>query len=208
MRDVLTAELLSVASAGAGDGRAVSNGRPISFNAAMARALLAGQKTQTRRPIKPLPTGQTMRDGIAWPAGRDGEPVECRLAAPRELLWVREPSAAGPRGVEYEADVGPKRAAGRSWRGGRYMARSASRLTLRVTSVRPERLADLSGSDAAAEGMPPGLFSDDPDTAIVWFQRLWDGIYGRDPDLSWRANPWVWAIEFRLIAKNIDAIDT
>ncbi len=183
-----------------------ASGRPIAFNAAMVRALLAGQKTQTRRPIRPLPTGEVNSSGTLWPVGRDGERLSCRLAGPGEHLWVREPWAAGPRGTEYEADVGPARAKSRTWKAGRFMARSASRLTLRVTRVSPERLTALSPAAAAAEGMPPGLFDEQADAPIVWFSRLWDQIYGRDPDLAWAANPWVWAIHFELIPKHIDAL--
>jgi hypothetical protein len=177
-------------------------GRPISFNAAMARALLAGHKTQTRRPIRPLPTGRTRRDGLDWPTGPDDAPLDCRLCRVGDRLWVREPWRMGRRGIEYEADIGPAAARQLRWRAGRFMSRDASRLDLRVQWVRPERLRDLCPDAAAAEGMPPGLFNlpdqnPDGDAALAWFARLWDSFYGRS-ELSWDANPWVWAIGFRV----------
>ena len=175
--------------------------KSIAFNAAMARALIAGHKTQTRRPIKPLPATAIEHRGRPWPADAGGRPLACRLASAGDRLAVREPWRAGPRGTEFEADVGPA-AAGRGggWRPGRFMNAADARLFLIVTDVSPGRLADLSPPDAAAEGMPPGLFggADAPeDAAVLWFRRLWDSIYGGG-ELAWERDPWVWSIHFRV----------
>jgi len=94
------------------------NVKPISFSANMARALLDGQKTQTRRVLKPQPPkGEygddyiTRLNGPEWyePAvvGKDGEIVPGKPIwgvyddfgdfgarvpyMPGDLLWVREP---------------------------------------------------------------------------------------------------------------------
>ena len=187
---------------------AVSTARPISFNAAMARALIAGNKTQTRRPIRPLPAGQTTVQGKPWPADARGEPLACGLAAPGERLWVREPWAyatdAGPAPragtkarYEYEADLGPAAAQQRKWRPGRFLARDASRLTLIVSGITAERVRAITPHDAAAEGMPPGLFNDAADAAVMWFGRLWDSIYA-GTEFAWEGDPWVWVVRFRL----------
>ena len=180
-------------------------GRPITFNAAMVRALLAGNKTQTRRPIRPVPAGETVHRGQPWPTDAAGKPVACTLASYGDLLWVREPWNHGtaddnPRRAKYvyEADIGPAAAKHRKWRPGRFMPRQASRLTLRVTGVLPQRLQMLFPADASAEGMPPGLFDDEPEAAITWFQRLWDSIYA-DTEFAWHRNPWVWVVRFRAV---------
>lgn len=177
--------------------------KPVAFNAAMARALLAGHKTQTRRPIRPMPATETTVGGRLWPADAAGKALQCRLAAKGDVLWVREPwnYASGGRGYVYEADVGPAAAKQRKWRPGRFMAREASRMHLHVTSIWPERLRDTTPGDAAAEGMPPGLFTDtsaNDDAAVAWFRRLWDTIYG-DTELAWKHNPWVWVVRFRVV---------
>ncbi len=160
----------------------------------MMRALLAGQKTQTRRPIRPLPVGVTTLDHRPWPADAAGRPITCRLATAGSTLWVREPWAFAPDGSArlYEADLGPAAAATRSWKGGRFLPRDASRMLLDVKEVRPERLDELTDDDARAEGMPPGLFDHLP---TIWFRRLWDGIYG-DGEFASSSNPWVWVICF------------
>lgn len=80
-----------------------------------------------------------------------------------------------------------------------FMPRAASRIVLEVTSVRVQRLQDISEHDAAAEGVTtwaPGALSPegqkaDPSDQFRW---LWTSING---DASWYADPWVWALEFR-----------
>lgn len=78
-----------------------------------------------------------------------------------------------------------------------HMPRWASRITLEITGVRVERLASISSDDARAEGYPAERAADggniDP---WLWFRDLWDGIY---PEQSFKANPWVWVIEFKRV---------
>ena len=123
-----------------------------------------------------------------------------------------------PAHCEYAADGGPKPeytdaddVMRQGWRPSIHMPRWASRITLEITSVRVERLQDISEADAKAEGIFPHIRggwhwlkhdSSNPcdwnqfgyKTAALAFQALWESINGPD---SWAANPWVWAIEFR-----------
>jgi hypothetical protein len=92
-----------------------------------------------------------------------------------------------------------------------HMPRWASRIDLLITSVRVERLNDISEEDAKAEGASTavwfakhGVPEEDwetltpgpnfPATHINGFAALWDSIYQ-----NWQENPWVWVIEFELI---------
>jgi hypothetical protein len=102
-----------------------------------------------------------------------------------------------------------------------HMPRWASRLTLRVSSVKVERLQDISEADAVAEGIGDlGAAIDDGtvsettgETAtetgrrLRWASRLyaqlWDDINGNG---AWDANPWVVAVTFSVIKANIDNI--
>ncbi len=114
---------------------------------------------------------------------------------------MREPWRMGAKGREFEADIGPAAAARQSWKPGRFLSRDASRLRLRVTGVRPQRLRDITGHEAKQEGIPPGVLVDLPDAdqiAVRWFVGLWDSIYG-EGEFAWAANPWVWVISVRLI---------
>lgn len=79
------------------------------------------------------------------------------------------------------------------------MPRWASRITLEITEVRVQRLNEISGPDAEAEGVewnrgPTRAGHTNPISA---FRSLWDSIHGKQPDRRWASNPWVWAITFR-----------
>jgi len=80
------------------------------------------------------------------------------------------------------------------------MPRWASRITLRITDVRVERLQDISEDDARAEGCEPVGWIDETDVGMSsyreGFTRLWNTINGVG---AWEANPWVWVIEFERV---------
>lgn len=92
------------------------------------------------------------------------------------------------------------------WRPSIHMPRTACRLVLQITDVRIQRLQTISEADAKAEGCAPAwLDANDNETvhALVaptyrqGFARLWRDINGAE---SWQANPWVWVVEFRVLA--------
>lgn len=153
-----------------------------------------------------------------WPYADDGAPmplaiwkdVLCPYGEAGDLLWVRETwcrAVDGP-GYLYAAtetdhvilDDGDGFAAtdskGRErspWRPSIHMPRAASRLTLRITDVRVQRVQDISREDEIAEGVADGQF----------FDSLWSSIHG---DASWDANPWVWALTFETLRENVDRV--
>lgn len=104
------------------------------------------------------------------------------------------------------------------WRPSIHMPRWASRILLEITDVRVERLNCISETDAEAEGIDMEALFDSQDcydciadhnmtgrpTATGAFKYLWESIYGSD---SWRANPWVWVIEFKRIEGDGHATD-
>jgi len=71
-----------------------------------------------------------------------------------------------------------------------YLPRWASRLVLEVTSVRVQRLQDISEEDALAEGVEAGPMV----TPRGAFAVLWDSINHKRA--TWTSNPFVWAIGF------------
>ena len=81
-----------------------------------------------------------------------------------------------------------------------FMPRAASRITPEITSVRVERLLDISEADALAEGVTDdgslvtALDGNDRGGAIAAYATLWEVINGVG---SWDDNPWVWVVEFR-----------
>lgn len=162
--------------------------RPILFCGSMVRAILDGRKTVTRR--LPMPK--------RW--------------VPGDRLWVREThTIVGVPGVEdyfppwYDPDKIVPHAAARNdvwetrwalfradWEGeapGRWfpsihMPRWASRITLDITSVRVERLDDVTEAEAQLEGFD----------SLADFRALWASLYRDKGD-----NPWLWRVEFRRV---------
>ena len=157
--------------------------RPLPFSAPMVRALLAGTKTQTRRPLKVQPIGaphagkasltKSMSQPVFYamweaPAADGSTCCICPYGVPGDRLWVREAWRAcrdldktPPRDIEPGSSI-EFEATKRSYaevglvgklRPGMFMPRWASRITLEITGVRVERLQDISEADALAEGI-------------------------------------------------------
>lgn len=190
--------------------------RPILFSGPMVRALRAGTKTQTRRPVKREALQWLLRDKFApaFVAGPANHLSPYGYAGDR--LWVRETWARDDEdgALFYRADVGlggeaddweRNRLDGAPryrWRPSIHIPRWASRTTLDVTGVRIERLQDISEADAIAEGIVPAgdgngfqladttHYSGNP---IDSYFSLWEHINGPG---SVEANPWVWVVEW------------
>lgn len=103
-------------------------------------------------------------------------------------------------GATYDADT--LSSFGGAWgrhRSARFMPRWASRITLRVTDVRVERLQDISEADAVAEGCTARTYRDGRghEPATVDFRCLWEAINGKRA--PWASNPWVWRVAFEVV---------
>lgn len=196
--------------------------RPILFSGPMVRAILVGRKTQTRRVVKPQPTGTVRwRCGLNAIDGRLGGAWEdaarvfgCPYGAPGDRLWVRETFCyewdernnrwPDPPTYLYRADnhdVYNINDSDKSpWTPSIHMPRAASRLTLEVLNVRVERLQDISERDCVAEGIESDDYPPAPDSDYMFdyraaYSQLWNSINAKRA--PWASNPWVWVIEFR-----------
>ena len=127
---------------------------PILFAPAMVSAILAGKKTQTRRPI-PAKGGGGPDPSAMAKLGNVGD----RLWA-RET-WQAETNVLNPKdtNVWYAADefLPPEQwPLGLwnidKWRPSIHMPREASRLTLEITATRVERLQDITPADVYSWG--------------------------------------------------------
>jgi hypothetical protein len=220
--------------------------RPLALRSAEVRAVLDGRKTQVRAVVHPQPQGDFTFMPLSTELVGCGDVNEgwlrCPLGRVGDRLWVREPWCLGtgdgkefglnvqyrsaPWCLEVPAERRPaaEKLAARIGFGTRRspitMPRWASRITLEITEVRVERLADISEEDAVAEGSPrwitdlDGRAYDlaekdwirwskrlDPDageaSARGVFAALWERTSGKKPGRSWADSPWVWAITFR-----------
>lgn len=142
--------------------------------------------------------------------------------APGDHLYVREawrtaaqddhlaPSEMGPHIIGYQADCKPGfiAATGRL-RAAMHMPRWASRITLKVTSVRVERVQDISAADVVAEGVDltqPNITLEHgvEAEARACFALLWDSL-NKKRGYGWETNPWVSVASFEPIIQNVDA---
>lgn len=184
---------------------------PILMSGPLVRAVLAGQKTQTRRPIK---RENKPDPGFEWAEClcREIDPSDtpcatCAarfpgLAAAGDRLWVRETwdwrdwqSMANRKvRIAYAADGAqvdtiapcdwnPVVYNAARWHPSIHMPRWACRLVLPLVSVRVERVQDISEADAWAEGY-----------GEHWQRRVKeagaDGPLGRPSPQAWFATLW------------------
>lgn len=203
--------------------------KPILFNTEMVKAILEGRKTVTRRVIKR--DTQMILSGPfkqSHPDMPDKQIIE-RICLPRydagDILYVRETwyyethmhgHTAGKPDLtsgnyshryiyradnpDFPVDVG---VGNHGWRPSIHMPKEASRIFLKVTGVRAERLQEITGAGALAEGVERESFDVGNDFARGMFSDIWDStikLSERDK-YSWDANPWVWVIEFERCKK-------
>lgn len=184
--------------------------RPIIFSAQMVRAILAGAKSQTRRPMRTQPVADGKWAG-GWKFGSGLKTVSivspliadaCPHGQPGDRLWVREAFIRVDRRTDgwgldvYAADYAPDDRPKHHWKSPIHMRRTASRITLEITGVRVERLQDISEADAQAEGCGETVNYEAGRTYAAEYRELWDQINGA---CAWDANPWVWVLEFRRV---------
>lgn len=135
-----------------------------------------------------------------------------------DILWVRETWSEWTDGYVYKAWTSPFPQPGRypdkmmKWHPSIHMPKEAARIFLRVTDVRVERLQDMTQVDFIMEGINTckrcsckDLCMGLSNARICYlksdFIKIWESTI-KETDIGkygWKANPWVWAIEFERI---------
>lgn len=184
--------------------------KPIIFSGPMVRAILDGRKTQTRRVVRHIPAlGPPENWCHKHERARFAEIVGdyrrfCPYGTPGSYLWVREPwgEGLGPHGesivyLYYERDG----IAGGPYKSPIFMPRKASRITLRITNVRVERVQDVDAYDAVAEGYPGSRDKQQSweDEVLEEFTAMWESFNGSRVGCSWDDNPWCWVLSFEVV---------
>lgn len=196
--------------------------RPIIFSTPMVQAILYGQKTMTRRIIKPQPDDSGLWNDTLHPRSvisdlqgwngaveSTGESKEfkCPYGQPGDILWVRETFFDCEKYREAPLFMNSDRYLFKAnsdfigchkWKPSIHMPREAARIFLQVKDITVERLQDITGVDALMEGMQ---WNSQDLRPIRDFQNLWNKIHGLTGPGSWDANPWVWVIKFGRIDK-------
>lgn len=202
--------------------------RPILFSGPMVRAILSGQKTVTRRVMKPQPQKAPVDvvDGVpSWdsPTNYAGEVQmntqhgkPCPYGKPGDRLWVREAwaqinvaQAPGETWVVYR-ECDNRTDYGGPWKPSIHMRRRDSRILLEVTDVRVERVQDITEDQAEAEGVEgcipscPGPYDEhgnpECDCMNLTYVQSFQALWESiNGRKSWDANPWVGVVEFKRI---------
>lgn len=196
------------------------------FKAPLVRAILAGQKTQTRRVVKgvghdnciALRKPSKTKAGVFTHAMDAPKLGMCPWGQPGDRIYVREtwrgvvniappgsyeyavaryvPDQEHCRRVEYAAT---QEADGEPWRPAIHMPKWAARIWLEVTGVRVERLQQITEADCIAEGAPGGhgaIGGYHYNTTPLEQFRNIWESTGGD----WDANPWVWVVDFKVLS--------
>ena len=134
-------------------------------------------------------------------------------AQPGDILYVRETWSRLPLSCDkyihvYRADYAPSfKSSMFKWHPSIHMPKEAARLFLRATSVRAERLQDITSEQIDAEGCKEYGYNAKTGELMpsspTFFKISWDNTVKKS-DLDrygWNANPWVWVIEFERISK-------
>ena len=164
---------------------------PILMKGEMVRAILSGQKTQTRRTnLKTkYPVGdrlwvkETHRQIRAWQGSISGCEIEYR--------------ADGATKIFPEIWAVPKKVT--PWTPSLFMRRELSRVLLEITDLREEPLTSISEEDAEAESVDFLRNIPDADetlTARTLYKILWDSINGES---SFASDPRVKVISFKVV---------
>jgi hypothetical protein len=177
---------------------------PILFNGEMVRAILDGRKTMTRRVVDRdmwdclddgVPSDQQIIETDDTPMGGVQATRFCPYGYPGDMLWVKETfNGTTETGIAYRATE--PQMDGAPWRPSIHMPRWASRITLEVTAVKVERVQDITGEDAMAEGVLG--HGGDKSRALTEFMVLWNKI-NESRGYGWSVNPWVFAVAFRRV---------
>lgn len=148
----------------------------------------------------------------------------CPYGQPGDLLYVRETwadasfgSTLCPEAVAFKADYSKEviqQPINKGiWKPSIHMPKAAARIWLQVEEVQIERVQNISEEDAIAEGIEKyGPFGEYKGSvhpgggsmryraysqASRAFQDLWTDINGEE---SWKTNPWVWAVKFKVLS--------
>lgn len=183
--------------------------------------VLSGQKTQTRRIIKPQDErldylrGWNLDWGFAE-FGREGEPLLrlCPKYYVGEVVAVAQSyEKAGVEIVPFKKGCGkwgnPRKLAG--WTNKKFVRADLMPHAIKITNIRVERLQDISDEDCLAEGIEkmivgceyycysflhPNKMWEDFKSPRQAYATLIDKINGKG---TWESNPYVFVYDFKLV---------
>lgn len=192
--------------------------RPLLMADDLVLATERGEKTETRRPVKPQPNDDGLSDcsepieyGYAW-RGTDGSERQCPYGRVGDRLWFRERARVIEEltvdGVRELALLRYESTAAEAWSWwparlkrtpvGHCIAngvfREAARTVVKIVEVRVERVQSITEEGARAEGFSADSYVPYPRwSARTRFRDAWNVTYNE----SWDRNDWVWVIRYK-----------
>lgn len=227
--------------------------KSVRFTTEEIRAILDNRKTMFRQTVAPHIVDRFVLDANGKLLGSYrvslGDVYPTVDDAPYEvgdLLWCRETwcqldmdyrAVTGKFSFDdfkgcpivYKADG--ERKDFKYWRPSTNMPREAARIFLRITDVRPERLWDITESDAYKEGVYTSQLIDNPKKSSKWcrhsvmvadlrgekrpvaatytgaYAMHWDSRYAKRGH-PFSQNDWVWVYEFERVMNYVNAATT
>lgn len=225
--------------------------KPILFNTEMVRAILDGRKTCTRRLVKflsgknPKWTGY-IKDGSMLYNGKNEPCIRTQPYQPGDILYIRETwerfecrncdgDERGNCPKEPKKSVLDKTcgcymyratdeiSGDAKWHPSIHMPKEATRIWIKVTDVRVERLQEMKPVNVIKEGVYPDCWDclntygesgsqccygteeqcSQCDEMMMEWEKLWNSTIKKSnlDQYGWNANPWVWVIEFERCEK-------
>ncbi len=148
-------------------------------------------------------TKQEYKHGFPRPYGVPGD-----LLYVKETWFCPEYEERREQGTPYYRADGDTACWDGPWKSSRFMPRWAARLWLKITDVRVQRLQEITPNDCLLEGVGE-IVGDElrvhvvPDYAARDnYHALWDSLNARR-GYPWSSNPWVFAISFERVAKEL-----
>jgi len=124
--------------------------------------------------------------------------------ADNTLVKCKEPFTSGdlhlPWDNEHQEYIGPV--------GAEHMPRWASRLVLKITDIRIERILDISDTDAKAMGLKPDYCDhkyqtcEDIGCIGIWAEPLMNYFIHEKNIANVSSHDWVWVVEFKVIKES------
>lgn len=196
--------------------------RPINIKAWEVRAILDGRKTQTRRVVKPQPSGDLSWRGVIscstikadegkhaftdrYPCARQAQRIRCPYGQPGDRLWVRETWATSAALDDRKPTDAEKPGMGYGWPV--WYAADSGEVTWRGAKDGGPAFTTR-GKGRSSIHMPRWASRLTLEVESVWVERLseiseedanaeiWKSI--NSPG-SWAENPWVWVVTFRRV---------
>lgn len=158
----------------------------IIFDSESVKAILAGNKTQSRRIIKGARLDDNELLSDHHPRYYVGETVYVK-----ESYADLYPATIGDnRRIAYKAT---DTTIVTKWQTPLFMPESLSRIKLQIVRVGCERVHDISAIDVINEGVWSKYFTCVDNNWFRKWQARWIHVNGQ---ASWNSNPWVWVYEF------------